>query len=268
MVIKLSFSRMSSSNQSVLVLKSASYRDIHSGPLLLKSWKFEILDNNDLAIRSKLASLIFRNSVKFSKYSQLSKLKMGHRKNFNFIFWSMLYISWNVFKMGNLYEKYAFDDQLKIKKLHKNAQFSNKGLFLKDLEVKIWSNRQRGFGTWFESMVVEMVLKLFHFVTFLRPDGSKKAHFRDFLTGLRQLNIPFWIILVKMILFWSKLTIEYGHFIPNDIFLVILGSCFMTQVYSNPSSNPTHDSGLMIQYDSCFKILFVTVLFSILFSSN
>ena len=85
MVIKLSFSRMSSSNQSVLVLKSASYRDIHAGPLLLKSWKFEILDNNDLAIRSKLASLIFRNSVKFSKYSQLSKLKMGHRKNFNFL---------------------------------------------------------------------------------------------------------------------------------------------------------------------------------------
>ena len=84
MVIKLSFSRMSSSNQSVLVLKSASYRDIHAGPLLLKSWKFEILDNNDLAIRSKLASLIFRNSVKFSKYSQLSKLKMGHRKNFKF----------------------------------------------------------------------------------------------------------------------------------------------------------------------------------------
>ena len=85
MVIKLSFSRMSSSNQSVLVLKSASYRDIHAGPLLLKSWKFEILDNNDLAIRSKLASLIFWNSVKFSKYSQLSKLKMGHRKNFNFL---------------------------------------------------------------------------------------------------------------------------------------------------------------------------------------
>lgn len=47
-----------------------------------------------------------------------------------------------------------------------------------------------------------------------------------------------------------------------------LGSCFVTQTYSNPSSNPTHDSGLMIQYDSCFKILFVTVLFSILFSSN
>ena len=47
-----------------------------------------------------------------------------------------------------------------------------------------------------------------------------------------------------------------------------LGSCFVTQAYSNPSSNPTHDSGLMIQYDSCFKILFVTVLFSILFSSN
>ena len=163
MVIKLSFSRMSSSNQSVLVLKSASYRDIHSGPLLLKSWKFEILDNNDLAIRSKLASLIFRNSVKFSKYSQLSKLKMGHKKNCT----------------GS------------HQKLHKNAQFSNKGWFLKDLEVKIWSNRQRGFGTWFESMVVEMVLKLFHFVTFLRPDGSKKAHFRDFLTGLRQLNIPF-----------------------------------------------------------------------------
>ena len=78
MVIKLSFSRMSSSNQSVLVLKSASYRDIHSGPLLLKSWKFEILDNNDLAIRSKLASLNFRNSVNSLKYSQLSKLKMGH----------------------------------------------------------------------------------------------------------------------------------------------------------------------------------------------
>ena len=78
MVIKLSFSRMSSSNQSVLVLKSASYRDIHSGQLLLKSWKFEILDNNDFAIRSKLASLNFRNSVNFLKYSQLSKLKMGY----------------------------------------------------------------------------------------------------------------------------------------------------------------------------------------------
>ena len=142
MVIKLSFSRMSSSNQSVLVLKSASYRDIHAGPLLLKSWKFEILDNNDLAIRSKLASLIFRNSVKFLKYSQLSKLKMGHRKNFKFFgaracfTFAEMCLKWAIHM-----KKTQWMTNL-TRKLHKNAQFSNKGLFLKDLEVKIWSNAE------------------------------------------------------------------------------------------------------------------------------
>lgn len=183
MVIKLSFSRMSSSNQSVLVLKSASYRDIHSGPLLLKSWKFEILDNNDLAIRSKLASLNFRNSVNSLKYSQLSKLKMGHWENFQNS------DSCSVPRLWHRTAKLRLKTALSL--IAQKAQFSTEKSFSKDLEVKIWSNRQRGFGTWFESLVVEMVLKLFHFVTFLRPDGSKKAHFRDILTGLRQLNIPF-----------------------------------------------------------------------------
>ena len=113
MVIKLSFSRMSSSNQSVLVLKSASYRDIHAGPLLLKSWKFEILDNNDLAIRSKLASLIFWNSVKYRNIVNFRNWKWVTEKIS--ISCSMLYICLNVFKMSNLYKKDAFDDQLTSK---------------------------------------------------------------------------------------------------------------------------------------------------------
>ena len=131
MVIKLSFSRMSSSNQSVLVLKSASYRDIHSGPLLLKSWKFEILDNNDLAIRSKLASLNFRNSVNSLKYSQLSKLKIGHFPQGKF----QNSDSCSVPRLWHRTAKLRLKTALSL--IAQKAQFSTEKSFSKDLEVKI-----------------------------------------------------------------------------------------------------------------------------------